>query len=92
MRGLVFEWSVAVLGIFVVALIFITINEAYIVSGGIYDYGNDNIQTVDTEGRAIFNIFDTIWRLGIPWILMIAFLLYAINRGQRRSDPFQGVQ
>lgn len=85
-----YEWIVGILGLFVVSILFIALNQAYDTS--IYDYGNDNIRinassTPDNVSRTSFTILDTIWNYS-PILILFLFALFLLVRSQRRTPPY----
>lgn len=86
MRGMMYEWIVGIFMVFILALLFIILNEAYV--GGIYDEG-ERIPATYTDAINIRTILHSIWSVGMPVLFLVLLLLYAIVRGQRRRLGFE---
>jgi len=84
-KGVAFEWIIGVIGLFVVAFIFIIANQVY--DSGVYSHADDNFPVQDTDARDVLTIVDTIWNY-LPVFFVFMFLFFAILIAQKRSGPF----
>lgn len=84
-----YEWILGIVGLFVVGVLFIAINEAYT---PLYEYGDSHMRinesnTADSLLRSELTILDTIWTY-IPGVIVFLFLLFIIIQSQRRTPGF----
>lgn len=90
MKGLMYEWILGMVGLFVVGVLFIAMSEAY---DPLHDYGDTHIRInasdpIDVLARTNFTIIDTIWTY-MPALMIFLFLLFILIQSQRRTPSFE---